>query len=183
MRIRTLLVAVGGLAACSSPQPAPPAAARDLQLGTSPVRDTAVVSALESGRPLPKPRTVPPAGHAAPANVAVLVADRAPAPKLALASTTTALAEPTHDFKDAPEPIEVLVATGPGPETAPGLGISSGYLRGGSGQGGWAPAGRRGGVIIRGGVGGVDDDCDIRHPRSSPIAIHSVAPNFRGGIH
>lgn len=182
MRIRTLLIAATALAACSAPKPSTPAAARDLRLGTSPVRDTAVVSALESGRPLPRPRIAPtPTPRATPSAVAAALTESA-APRLVLATARTTLAEPTHDFKEAAEPIEVLVATGPGPETAPGLGIQSGFMRGGSGPGAWT-TGRQGGVIIRGGVGGIDDDCDIRHPHSSPIAIHSVGPNFRGGIH
>ncbi len=176
MRIRTLVLAAVGLAACSAPQQTQPAS-RDLHLGTTATRDTGVVSEIEIGR-LPKPRR--PSANARRAAPAAAAALEAPAPKLALASTSAALIEPTHDFKEAAEPIEILVA-GPAPAAMPDIG-GIGLQRGGMG-GGWSTGGRRGGVIIRGGVGGTDDDCDIRHPHSSPIAIHSLTPGFRGGIH
>ncbi len=177
MRIRTLALVAVGLAACSAPQQTQPPVSRDLHLGTTAPHDTGVVSEIEIGR-LPKARTPSPGARSHVAAAAL----EAPAPRLAMASTSAALIEPTHDFKDAPEPIEILVA-GPAPAAMPGTGLAIGLQRGGMGEGGWSTGGRRGGVIIRGGMGGTDDDCDIRHPHSSPIAIHSLTPGFRGGIH
>ena len=183
MRVRTLMALTGLAAACSAPQTASKPAERDLHLGTSPSRDSGVVSDLEVGR-TPKARTTGASSQATArvrSAVAALTAEAAPAPRLAAATTSVALAEPSHQFKDAPEPIEVLVAGG-APAPSPDFG-GIGLQRGGIGGAGWGGGSRGHGIIIRGGMGGDDDDCDIRHPHGGPRAIHSLTPGFRGGIH
>lgn len=176
MRVRTFIALTGLAAACSSPQPVSKPAERDLHLGVSPSRDSGIVSDLEVGRaPKPQAETALHSNARVRLAVAALAAESAPAPKLAAMTTSMALVEPSHLFQDAPEPIEILVA-GPAPAGGSDLG-GIGLQRGDFG------GSRNHGIIIRGGMGGIDDDCDIRHPHSSPIAIHSLAPSFRGGIH
>ena len=183
MQIRPALLAAVGLAACSAPRKTAPLAPRDLHVGTTAPLDAGVASDIEIGRP-PKTRLPSSDARRHIATVAAALGrDGAQAPKLAVTAMSVALVEPTHDFKAAPVPVEILAAA-PVPEAMPpmGLGIDGSSHRGGTGAGESPPRGWRGGVIIRGGVGGIDDDCDIRHPHRGPIAVHSLAPSFRGGI-
>lgn len=190
MRIRPALLAAIGLAACSAPRKTEPLAPRDLHVGTTAPLDAGVASDIEIGR---SPKIHLPSSSAR-RHVTIVAAaldrDGAVAPKLAVTAMSVALVEPTKDFKAAPVPVEILAAAS-APDATPtmGLGIDGTSHRGGTAAGGSSPGaggstsgGWRGGVIIRGGVGGTDDDCDIRHPHHGPMAVNRVGPSFRGGI-
>ncbi len=74
------------------------------------------------------------------------------------------------------------LAMAPTAESARPTLVVGGGLNSGDADGSYAGfSGHRGVVIIRGGPGGIDDDCDIRHPRShGGIAVNSSAPAFGG---
>jgi hypothetical protein len=190
VRVRAFIAAAGVCAAaCSKPQaPVNPNAAdgagRDLRLGSSLTSDAPVVSDLEAGRP-PHPTTTAtvenrkadaPKSKRTETAVAAVTAVR---PKMAV-TTSAALTQAPAALAMAP------MAESPSrPTLVVGGGLNSSSM--GDDQ---FPRGQRRGpaVIIRGGVGGPDDDCDIRHPRShGGIAVHSFAPapgNRSGrGIH
>jgi hypothetical protein len=150
---------------------------RDLRLGSSLASDSAVVSDVEAGR-IPKPRlNAPVEQYRAPATVKLSRTSHALAevalarPKLAMpvmTPTMTATA-PTLAMAPTAESARPTLVVGGGLNAGDGDGAYSGF------------SGHRGVVIIRGGPGGIDDDCDIRHPRShGGIAINSSAPAFGG---
>lgn len=178
----TLLV--GG--ACSAPVPDDTQAAlppRDVRLVEPTILEPVGVSALEAGQPLPAgPRSRPVAAphehqHASPAPALV-------AEVLESAPTVSETAVAAPELVPAPAPSEpaeepvLLVGRGvePSYEAGPGFALASGSTR------------RDPVIIIRGGRGGVDDDCDIHRPgaRRIPMAINQVTPprtSFpRGGI-
>ncbi len=189
MRFRSLIAAAGVcVAACSKPQPPsnqgigqPDGTGRDLRLGSSLSSDGPVVSDLEAGR-TPKPRLVAPvelskfdqATKTARAPKALLAAMTV-APKLAVTASAPTQTETSRALAMAP------MAESPSrPTLAVGGGLNSSAL----GDDESFPASSRRGptIIIRGGRGGPDDDCDIRHPRShGGIAVHSMAPTPGGG--
>jgi hypothetical protein len=184
--ITTAAATVVCVAACSKP-PAPIAngapaslngAGRDLRLGSSLTPDAPVVSDLEAGR-TPKPRlTAPVEQYRSPETVKLskahaLAAVALARPKLAMPAVAPTVTQTSHALAMAP------TAESAHPTLVVGGGLNS--AESGDGAFGFA-GGRRGGVIIRGGVGGPDDDCDIRHPRShGGIAVNSAAPGFGGG--
>ena len=182
------LIASVWVAACSSPSPEPRGAAekaevsptRDLQLADSPDPAGAVVSEIEANRApprarspeAPRPTRVAKQPDAPPPVVAAL--DQAPKLSATLASAevpVTLAAAPA-----APEMVETVHYTGAGSMQT---------------QDDWtepAPVSRVGGgprVIIRGGRGGVDDDCDLHRPgirRMGGVAgaVHNLVPQFGG---
>ncbi|MCC7132526.1 MAG: hypothetical protein IT352_07775 [Gemmatimonadales bacterium] len=177
------LVVGGVLAACSgsvpndTPATTPP---RDVRMVEAPVPEEARVSPLEAGLTVKAaPRARPEAAsHQHHATAAAVAAVLEPAP------TVSETSMPAAELVPAPVPAEpadepvVLVGRGvePSYDAGPGFALA-------------AASGRRDPVIIiRGGRGGVDDDCDIHRPgaRRLPLAINQVAPPRmafpRGGI-
>lgn len=179
----------GLLAACSeTPQDtASPDAdqARDVRLVEPEAPEAVQVSDLEAGRPLrapatPRPRVTPPAEvPAAPDAVAALGLDRAPVLGATTVEQTGLREAPLPAARPVEEPV-VLVGRGVDP------------MYEGSGVGVGTSLGARGpGIIIRGGRGGVHDDCDLHRPgvmtainriAPSPSGGVSIVPRFRGGI-
>ena len=177
------LLAGGILAACSGPAPQDtPAAAspRDVRLVEAAVPEEPRVSPLEAGQAL---KVVPRARPEAPRHehhgaAAVVAAVLEPAPPVSETVVTAAELVPAPaPAAPAEEPV-LLVGRGvePSYEAGPGFAMA-------------AASGRRDPVIIiRGGRGGVDDDCDLHRPgaRRVPLAINQVTPPRmafpRGGI-
>ena len=166
-------VAVGGawLVACSRPAPET-AASRDIRLPAS-AAAAPTVSNLEAG----KTRLAPPAPRApraAPAPEPVLerkvpVVAEVGLPKVvsAVSPTTTGLAEAPDHMPMAAMPAAAEEDHGSGSARV----VDDAYRHGGT-------------IMIRGGLGGTDDKCDLR-PRGyrGGIAINRVTPPlFRGGI-
>lgn len=165
------LATVGWLAACSTPAPSK---SRDIELIQNPDREAPSVSDLEAGR-LPKPRPNRPIER-----------------RLADQPTPPATVEPTPDQPVATPVAETeMVQVASLPAAAPQEEIVEVKDRGvlmsiptpgddypalGSGSLGFSP--RRPGIIIRGGRGGVDDDCDLDRPgaHGHPMAINRVSP-------
>jgi hypothetical protein len=183
--VATAAAAAVCVAACSKPQtPANDRSGsanptgRDLRLGSSLAADSAIVSDIEAGR-TPKPRlNAPVEQYRAPQTVKLSRTSHALAevalarPKLAMpAMTPKATATAT------------ALAMAPTAESARPTLVVGGGLNADNGEGSYSGFnGHRGVVIIRGGPGGIDDDCDIRHPRShGGIAVNSSAPAFGGG--
>ena len=185
-RIFVAGVLAAGLAACSGPAPDRSAGteARQIRLAEPAARDSAVVSEIEAPQAL-KPVPVRRVVRAAPAPAA---------------------AEPTHDHvammaAEAPrvtssmassaEPVLELPGLSPAPSapaaSAPALIVGT-QATAVSIHGDYRPSvptvgGNRGPMIlIRGGMGGVDDKCDLRGQHRGGIAINRSAPAFGGGM-
>lgn len=197
MRARIPIVAafmtVGWLAACSKPASQsgqnahPNTGARDLLLAEAPRTEGAVVSDLEARN---APRSTPVRGVA-----------RKPVAVQARMVRATALAEAGHDHAAmaAPAPVQEMSRTATATTdiplrlamaTAPAAPIfgEARPLDGEAGGAGDTRAlpefGGRGPVIIlRGGRGGIDDDCDLHGPRARRpgVAINRSAPALGGG--
>lgn len=165
------LVTVGWLAACSTPAPSK---SRDIELIQSPDREAPSVSDLEAGR-LPKPRPNRPIERrladqpAPPAKV-----EPAPDQLLAAPVAETEMAQAASLPAAAPQEEIVEVKDRGVLMSIPTPGDD--YQGLGSGSLGFSP--RRPGIIIRGGRGGVDDDCDLDRPgaHGHPMAINRVSP-------
>jgi len=179
------VVTVGWLAACSKPasQASETADARQIRLAEPPPADSAVVSSLEAHQPL-KPVLVQ-RGAVAALPVRVSARTRAlelpAAPPHMMRMTTSAVAEvpAAADLSAAPE----AKAIGFGGQIGHGLGAfqvpasEPENLSGGASRGGM--------ILIRGGMGGVDDKCDLRGGHRGGIAINRMTPfggSPRGGI-
>lgn len=196
MRVRILIVAAivtsGGLGACSKPadRSAGPGAGRQIQLAEPPSSDSAVVSSIEARQPL-KPSLVR-RGSAAPgsrvsqapsmtiAPIAGGAADFVPAAPRVMSTTSSPAAEvtPAPALSPAPEAPEV------GFGGSIGHGLGSFQLPANEPQslsGGRGPM-----ILIRGGMGAVDDKCDLRGGHRGGIAINRSSPGLgglpRGGI-
>ncbi len=173
------LATVGWLAACSTPapstdEPAGAKKARDIELIQSPDGAAPGVSDLEAGR-LPKPRQNRPierrlAEQPAPeAKNEPAVEQPVAAPVATMAmdhATGPSAAPPQEDIVEVKDRGVLMSIPTPGDD----------YPALGSGSLGFSP--RRPGVIIRGGRGGVDDDCDLDRPgaHGHPMAINRVSP-------
>jgi hypothetical protein len=186
--IAAAFIAAGLLGACSTPAPDRQADAqspeRDIRLAETPPTDTPVASALEAplatrSAPAPAParRIVvrepepEPAGH----DHAAVTTDQ---PVQELSRTTTSSTEPQLRLAMATAPAAPVFGAarpleGPGgandPRAIPNFGTG------------------RGPIMIRGGRGGLDDDCDLHRPGfGRPAAVNRMAPpvggGFRGGI-
>jgi hypothetical protein len=167
--------ALGG---CGGGPQAAPESGRDIEL-VQPDVEPVPVSAIEAGRaPEPEARLV---RRQAPAPDSA--ADPAPVLPAALADSLEPLAAsaagsaPAHAaaLPDEAPPEIIRAPLPPAPE-------------GGSGGGPWLDgpgdgAGRGPVIIIRGGRGGIDDDCDLHRPavRRPGVAINRVAPEPGGG--
>lgn len=168
---------IGCSGAASNPEATEPV--RDVSLVQPAVADAPLVSPLEAGkpapvrapirRPAPRPRLDP---------VALVAMDRAPTVSASATLAVSEIVAAPMPAAPAAEPLEVVVGRGAEPWYGVGQAITP------------DPAGGRRGpsVVIRGGRGGIHDDCDIHRPgmRRVPLAINQVAPprmSFpRGGI-
>jgi len=186
--VSAVLVSGGWLAACSKPAAESSESARKIELAEPAAGpDAAVVSDLEARQPVTAAvvrrveRTRVAEAPVVPASPDPMADMDMPAPRVTSTSaSTTAEAPPVADLARAPE--------------APAVGFGGGI---GHGLGSFelpAPApqslsggGNRGPMIlIRGGLGGIDDKCDTRGGHRGGIAINRLSPGFggtmRGGI-
>jgi len=156
-------------------------ATRDILLVDAPRSESTVVSDLEA-RHLPKPVLV---RRAEPKKSAVQKTsstqptadhDHATAGQAAvvpaLSQTTSALAD--RPMTLASVPMSVTTSHGEGRRSI------------GDDLAPWPEGGTRGpGIIIRGGRGGIDDDCDLHRPgarRPGGVAVNDRMPSIGGGI-
>lgn len=189
MTIATAFFAAGVLGACSKPAPESnrtdtQAGGRDLQLAETPRTEAPVASALEAPSaarfapaPAPARRVVVREPEPEPAGQ-VHAAVTTEAPVQELSRTTIRSAEPQIRLAMATAPAAPIFGAarpleGPGgandPRAIPNFGTG------------------RGPIMIRGGRGGLDDDCDLHRPGfGRPAAVNRMAPplggGFRGGI-
>ena len=179
------LVAAGWLAACSTPARSPEGAtgvtsARDLQLIETPANPAPGISDLEAGRlprtpksrpvertlvaqpvPAPEPESTP----AEPAVVPVVVE-----PAVQAVGGPSAPADEVVEIRDRGLPMSFQGSGGDYPAI--------------DGSEGFTP--RRGPtILIRGGRGGLDDDCDLDRPGAHGnhgVAINRTSPSTPGGL-
>ncbi len=170
-----------GLVACSNPAPSTDNAAkatdRDLELIQSPSADTASVSDLEAGRLPPRPRpnrpierrlaevVAPPPAPTEPV-IQTIVTGPAVLPATELVASPSA-APPQEEVVEVKDRGVLMSIPTPG-DDYPGLGSSS-----------LGSISRRPGIMIRGGRGGIDDDCDLDRPGAHGnhgTAINRIAP-------
>jgi hypothetical protein len=168
----------GSLAACSTPASNHGRAARDIDLPAPPASDGAVLSTIEAGKAVPL-SPVHQTAHRASATASAAMAHRmeVAVPK-ALAmpgSSTLNLVSASEQVPTAPQPAaqseaDAQSATSEGGYT--GMGAYRGH----------EPPRRDPVIIIRGGLGGIDDRCDLR-PRGGRggIMINHMAPPMGGG--
>lgn len=206
MRTYVLVVASAGgcwLAGCSRPAPehrrdpvAQATTTRDLQLIEAPASLTPTVSDLEAGRTqirsgIPTaeqhhPRHAPPlplpdAKRAtATGALAAMALDRAPT----LSTTAASAPEVSQVLVQAPVAAEMYSTGGLRPAPVDEV-VDRGVTFAGRDRG-TTFAGRDPVIIIRGGRGGRDDDCDLDRPGGGAhhhgVAINRVAPSFTGGV-
>ena len=187
------LVAAGWLAACSTPARSPEEAtgaksARDLQLIETPANQAPGISDLEAGRPPRTPKSRPvertladqpvPAPEAEPTPVepAVVPAVVEPAdqpvggPSAVTSESSAAPADEIVEIRDRGLPMSFQAPGG----DYPAIDGSEGFTA------------RRGPtILIRGGRGGVDDDCDLDRPGAHGnhgVAINRTSPSIPGGL-
>ena len=184
------VVTAGWVGACSRPvaDQAGSAEARQIRLAEPATPDSAVVSDLEAPQAL-KPvlvrRVTSPVPRSAPAepvhdHVAAVAADvphvmssmeRSAEPVVELPGLVAAPSAPVGTAPALIVGTQAVAASVPGDyrPSVPTLGGSRGPM-----------------ILIRGGMGGVDDKCDLRGQHRSGIAINRSAPAFggypRGGI-
>ena len=179
MRARILIAAllVTGIWALARSKPGqdarPVQPTRQIKLVDEGSANLPVVSALEAGRPAelaPARRTISPAASpdkaAGVARAQVTATELIPEVRPAISSTTEAM----HHMAMAPLP----VAPAPGPGTLASSGdFASRPMP--------VEHGRDPAIIIRGGMGGARDDCDLHRRGGYGIAINRSAPML-GGI-
>ena len=175
------LATVGWLAACSTPAPSNDGAkkGRDIELIQSPETQAPSVSDLEAGR-LPKarpPRPIErrladepaPSPQAEPTPIAPVAAPVATPEMTQVASQP--VAGPQEEVVEVKDRGVLMSIPTPG-DDYPALGSGS------FGMGAHRP-----GIMIRGGRGGVDDDCDLDRPGAHgqhPMAINRLTPSTPG---
>ena len=173
------VVASGLIGACSRPadESAHTAPTRDVRLVEPAAPEQVKVSDLEAGRTLTAGRAAgqragrTPVARPAKAPEAVVEVAQTPEPTPA---PVEAVAEQVEAPAPAPAPAEEVVSIvdrGAQPMYSTGLGTAELAGLGGS---------RGRGVIIRGGRGGIDDDCDLDRPGHHPVAINRVASPVGG---
>lgn len=186
------LVAAGWLAACSTPARSPQEAtgaksARDLQLIEAPAGQAPAISDLEAGRPLVAPKNRPveraladqpvPAPVAEPTLVEPVLTSSAVEPTLQPVGGPSATAAPvsaagTEDVVEIKDRGLPMSFQAPGADY-PAMDGSEGFTRRG-------PT-----ILIRGGRGGIDDDCDLDRPGAHGnhgVAINRTSPSTPGGL-
>ena len=164
----------GSLVACSRPASNSAKAARDIDLPGSPASEAPVLSAIEAGKAVPL-SPVHQAAHRASASTSAAMAHRmevaAPKALPMPGSSTLNLVSAPEQVPTAPQPVAQSEADAQS-------GTSDGGYTGLGGYRGHEPPGHRDPVIlIRGGMGGIDDRCDLR-PRGGRggIAINRMGP-------
>jgi hypothetical protein len=185
------VVVIGGawVSACSKPvsRSAPqsgPTQTRDIRLASPSVvgSEAPLVSPLEAGQP---PMELHPHG-AAPAVKAVASTTRkAPVPDPITRVSTpvpavVSAAGPSLSLAEAPQSMPMAaMPMGPAVEEGRSSGGNDPYRGEGTVSRDPPPT-----ILIRGGMGGVDDKCDLRGRHRPGIAINRMAPPMlRGGIH
>jgi hypothetical protein len=191
--IAATAITAGWLAACSKPsttqtQKLTPESTRHITLPGESGSAAAVASDLEAGRPAklqqdaPRPQQTRNATAAAPLAEGPLAA-AVPVQVMSMPASSAEIERPldmvTVPAAAAPEPSQPAEATSQAEGGAWGYHGHSGYTGEHQGQslgGNQGPA-----IIIRGGLGGADDKCDLR-PRGyrGGIAINRMAPGFGG---
>ena len=170
-------IAVGGawLVGCSKPAPES-AASRDIRMPAPASADAPTVSTLEAG----KTRLATPAPHApraAPAAEPVLERKAPVVAEVGLPKVVPAVGPATTSLTEAPDHMPMAsMPMAAAAEEDHGSGsarvVDDAYRHGGT-------------IMIRGGLGGIDDKCDLR-PRGyrGGIAINRMTPPLSpGGIH
>jgi hypothetical protein len=194
--VTTAVVTAAWLSACSSapshsandPDLDPNAAGRDIRLVEPAVTQPSSVSDLEAGRTAKYPRVRLPDQRIEAARPAPSLETAIETRPAVAAVTTGEILAPTAIPAAAPaEAVEAteIVRAPAMPTWRAGDGEDVGAM---AGHQPWGMA--RGGptVIIRGGRGGPDDDCDLTRPgvHHGPMAVNRLAPplggRIRGGI-
>jgi hypothetical protein len=183
MGVRTLVTkgpALGLIlaAACSKPgNVADQAAKRDINLPSTAEPSAAVASDVELGVRLRATETPRPAGRPANHPAPIAPVEAATAPSAEIVSALTVNPKISNGLASSATVSEGLATA---PMATMGLQLTGRF--GGSGNQGsavLAGLGQHHGptIMIRGGHGGIDDDCDLNRPTiMRPSAIHSVLP-------
>jgi hypothetical protein len=190
MRVRKLLGAAaiisGCLTACSKPAPQGGRVGRDLDLAAPPAADTAFVSAIEAGKTAP-PSPINQTAHRASASSTSLAHRMAKGeqPVMTVPKALPMQGSATLSLVTAPEQVPGATPPAVQPEADTQSGMSdngNGYQGLGAHRGGEPVQHRDPVIIIRGGMGGIDDRCDLR-PRGGRggILINRMTPPMGGG--
>jgi hypothetical protein len=178
--IVAVLMAGGSFAACSRPASEPGQPARDIRLQTPPASETQLVSTLEAGQRLPARH--PASRASAPTSEVASRMDPAPAqseqPLATSPQVVPTLSKASLILANAPEYLPMAhLPSGPAEGEGTARVIDEAYHPP-------APAPRGPGILIRGGMGGIDDKCDLHARGRRPgIAINRITPPlFRSGI-
>ena len=183
MRLRNLVGAAamisGTLTACSKPASQSGQAAREIALPAPPASEAPILSPLEAGQaiPLPPVRRSGSRGSAVSSAMAHRMASGGQA-ELAVPRVLPAASSGTLSVAAAPEQIPTAHAPVALPEADAQSGMSDNGYRGLGDYRGVVPARHDPVIIIRGGLGGIDDKCDLR-PRGG-ISINRMAPPMGG---
>jgi hypothetical protein len=184
VRVRILIAAAvvtgGWLAACSKPAPEVSGSARQIRLAEPPASDSAIVSNLEANKAVKATlvrRSAPPSaepverapGAAAPVEVGA-ASDVAATPVPEMRMTTSLVAK--APLLEGMRPMPVIPLIGSGHDERMGRGRDEPGFQSDRSRG---PM-----ILIRGGMGGVDDKCDLRGGHRGGIAINRSAPSFGG---
>jgi len=186
-RIATVVMIGAWLGACSEPASRAakdtasdrPGSARDVRLAEPPSQEAPIASDLEVGRPVTTIAAAMPRHVHSPLPVQAVVEATGVTPRVLPA--TEALAEPVLNAVALPESHTIYLApTGEMVEPAP-VNVAGGPSAGGEPYIGHDYGGSRGpSIIIRGGMGGIDDKCDLRPRGFGGIAINRTAPSLGG---
>lgn len=157
--------------------------ARDLSLVDVPPVAAVQVSDLEAGRPLRGASVIRETSDARRARAPMAETENEPALAQATVTTTVALTESEATGAVAPVPDVAIPAAAlePPPEIVRApmpAELPVGYAGPHLGEDYGSPGRRGPGIIIRGGRGGVDDDCDLHRPGG--IAINRLTPQLPG---
>jgi hypothetical protein len=195
--IAATVITAGWLGACSKPSsrnaqkvaPRNTESARHITLPGESSSDDAVASDLEARRPVKLKQEAPRSQQdrnatAASPLVEGLLTAAVPVHVMSMPARSTVAAEQPLDL--VPVPVSQAAAAEPSAgDAVPAEGSTTGY-HGHEGYGGGYHGSSYGGnsgpaIIIRGGLGGTDDKCDLR-PRGyrGGIAINRMAPAFGG---
>ena len=177
-RIQNLAVVMVGALAVACSKPSTEAASKPTLATPAPAADQPLISAIETSEHS-ELKLVRPAEKKPPQRVAVKgkgdvpgeSAGKSPSPSLELGTVTPSLAKAT----EAPSTdVPVQMAMAPASHGPMGGGEGAGSV--GQGPGGFPERGMGGPgtIIIRGGMGGIDDDCK-RHPNGM------TTPGYPGG--
>ncbi len=189
--VAAMVLAAGWLAGCSAGEGDRAGAdrtVRDLSLVEVPPVAAVQVSDLEAGRPLRGAGVSRKASDARRARAPVAETENEPVLAQTPPATIPAAAEPEAQATGLAGPAAAVdaaalepppeIVRAPMPAELP-LGYAGPHL----GEDYGSPGRRGPGIIIRGGRGGVDDDCDLHRPtlrRPGGIAINRLTPELPG---